>query len=174
MNKIARFVLALTAFAPILFVYAAVFAVEKEYCTAAVLVWICVALCGLCAGTLHFAKRQLEGVPYRAEAVETADNEMQGFLLIYCLPLITRDLSLYNWPVWIIIALLFCVMVATSFGCHFNPLLTTVLGYHFYRVTAKGGVTRILLTTRPIQKTGEKLCVAELSEYVLLEKKRPS
>ena len=109
---------------------------------------------------------------YHTETVETADHEIFGLVLIYLLPLITRDLVNYNWLVWILVTLIFCLVVATSYGFHFNPLLV-FLGYHFYRVTEKGGIPHVLIANRRIYKTGETLNVARLSEYVLIEKKPP-
>ena len=81
-------------------------------------------------------------------------------------------MATYNWFEWILVTLLFCLIVATSYGYHFNPLLI-FFGYHFYKVTETGGMPHILITNRRIYKIGETLDVARLAEYVLIEKKPP-
>lgn len=109
---------------------------------------------------------------YSTATVETADNDVFGLLLIYLLPLITRDLATYNWLAWIVVTVVFCLIIAIGYGYHFNPMLS-VFGYHFYKVTETDGLPHVLITERRIYKTGETLHVARLDEYVLLEKKAP-
>ncbi len=171
-GKLAKFLLAATAFAPVLLTYAAVSLINCDYWHAAGFVAGCVVLVALCAGLLHFAKNRLQSRIYCVTTVETADNEVFGLLLIYLLPLINRDLATYNWLAWIIVTLLFCLVVATSYGFHFNPLLV-FLGHHFYRVTETDGMPHVLIASRRIYKTGETLDVARLADYLLIEKKPP-
>lgn len=172
MGKLAKLLLAITAFAPVLLTYAAVSIINCEYWHATVFVAACVLLVFSCVGLLRFAKNRLQSRNYRTATVETADNEIFGLLLIYLLPLITRDLAAYNWLAWILVTLLFCLIVATSYGYHFNPLLI-FLRYHFYKVTETDGMPHVLITNRRIYKMGETLDVARLAEYVLIEKKPP-
>ena len=120
MGKLAKFLLAATAFAPTLLTYAAVSVINCDYWYAAAFVAGCVLLVFLCAGLLRFAKSHLQSRVYHVASVETADNEVFGLLLIYLLPLITRDLATYNWLAWILVTLLFCLVVATSYGFHFK------------------------------------------------------
>ena len=173
MSKLAKLLLATTAFAPVLLTYAAVSVINCEYWHAAALVTGCVVLVFLCAGLLHFAKSNLQSRTYCTATVETADNEVFGLLLIYLLPLITRDLATYNWPAWVLVTLLFCLVVATGYSYQFNPLLV-FFRYHFYRVKETDGIPHVLITNRRIYKTGETLEVARLAEYVLIEKKPPA
>ena len=172
MSKIAKFLLAVTAFAPVLLTYAVVSVFNCEYWHAAFFLVTCGLLVLMCYSLLRFAKSHLQSKTYRAATVETADNEIFGLLLVYLLPLITRDLAIYNWPSWILVTLFFCFVVATSYGYHFNPLLV-FLKYHFYKVAETDGMPHILITNRRIHKTGETLDVGELAEYVLIEKKPP-
>ncbi len=147
-------------------------AINYDYWVSIAFVVVCVTLVGVCVVLLRFAKTNLESYNYRTSFVETIDNEIFGLLLIYLLPLITKDLETYNWAIWILVTLLFCFIVAVSYGFHFNPLLI-FLGYHFYKVTESGGVTYVLITNRRIYKTDETLNVSSLTEYVLIEKKPP-
>ena len=173
MSKFAQLLLMSTAFAPVLLTYAVVSVLNNNCCHAAWFLAICAALVLLCDLLLHFAKTRLEPISFRTATVETADHEVFGLLLIYILPLITRDLSTYNWHVWIVVSILFCLIVAIGYGYHFNPLLV-LFGYHFYKVTETGCVSHILITQRRIYKTGETLQVGRLAEYILIEKRRPS
>ena len=172
MSKFVTFLLGLTAFAPALFTYAGVSALNSEYCHAIWFLFFCAVLVVVCVDFLGTAKTRIQSKYFHAATVETVDNEVFGFLLVYLLPLITRDLANYNWPVWLLVTVLFCLVVSTGHGYHFNPLLT-VLGYHFYKVTEPDGIPHILITSRRIYKTGEKLIVATLTDYVLLEKDPP-
>lgn len=170
MSKLAKLLLATTAFAPVLLIYAAVSAVDKHFCQAAVFLSACAALVILCDSLLCWAETRLQSRSYCAAAVETADNEVFSLLLVYALPLITRDLSSYNWNAWVLVAFLFCLVVATSYGYHFNPLLV-FFGYHFYKVKEAAGIPHILIARRRIYKTGEELDVVRLTEYVLIERR---
>ncbi len=173
MSKLAKLLLAFTAFAPALLTYAGVSALNSEYCHAIWFLFACAVLVVLCIDLLSIAKTRVQSKSFRASAVETVDNEVFGFLLVYLLPLITRDLAAYNWPAWILVTFLFCLVVAVGYGYHFNPLLT-LLGYHFYRVTEPKGMPHVLITRRRIYRTGEELIVARLTDFVLLEKAPPS
>ena len=172
MNKPAKYVLTLTAFAPVLLIYSYVAATSGRCLLAATFVAFCALLVFLCIFLIRRATRNLVSRTYETQVVETADSEIFTFLLIYLLPLITRDIQTYNWYVWIMITVLFCFVVATSYGFHFNPLLS-VLGYHFYKIARQGEVTHVLITKRRLYKVGETLTVVRLSEYVLIEKTPP-
>ena len=172
MGKLAKFLLAVTAFGPVLLTYAMVSAINRERLHAAAFVAGCVLLVLLSVALIRFAKTRLQSRVFHATSVETSDNEVFGLLLIYLLPLITQDLATYNWLAWILVTLVFCLVVATSYGYHFNPLLV-FLGYHFYKVTEGHGMPHVLITKRRIYKTGENLNVSRLAEYLLIEKKPP-
>ena len=172
MSKFVKLFLALTAFAPAFLTYAGVSALNREYCHAIWFLFICAVLVVLCIDVLSVAKTRVQSRSFHAANVETVDNEVFGFLLVYLLPLITRDLATYNWSVWVLVTLLFCLVVAVGYGYHFNPLLN-LLGYHFYRVTEPEGMPHVLITRRRIYRTGEELIVARLTDFVLLEKAPP-
>ena len=172
MNKLAKFLLAATAFAPSLLIYALVSASNSEYGDSAIFLGFFALLVSLCVFFLCFSKIKLESLPYRASTVEPADKEVFSLLLVYLLPLLTVDLSIYNWEAWILIAFFFCVVVSTSYGYYFNPLLV-LFGYHFYKIAESDGVPHVLITRRRIYKTGELLHVCGLAEYILIEKSPP-
>ena len=172
MGPLTKFFLVATAFAPVLLVYGGVLCLQGEHLQAGWFFVASVLLVFVCAMLVNFSKTRLREIEYTTKTVESADGEVSGFLLIYLLPLITRNLADYNWIAWGIVALLFCVVFARSFGFHFNPLLV-LLGYHFYRVTEDSGLPHVLVTKRRIFRTGETLRVTRPSEYMLIEIKRP-
>lgn len=168
MSRLARFLLAATAFAPVLLTYAVVSLMNGDYCDAAGFLAACLGLVLACDGIMQFGTRRLSARSYKTATAETADGEVFSVLLVYLLPLITRDLATYNWVVWILVTSLFCLVVAASHGFHFNPLLI-FLQYHFYKVTEQGGIPHVLITKRRIRKLGETLWVVRLGDYLLVE-----
>lgn len=168
MSRLAKYVLAATAFSPALLIYSVVSLVNCDYRDAAAFLAACVGLVLACHVLMHFGTRCLSTRSYKTATVETADSEVFNVLLVYLLPLITKDLATYNWVAWILVTFLFCLVVATSYGFHFNPLLI-FLRYHFYKVTEQGGMPHVLITRRRIYKVGEALTVARLADYLLVE-----
>ena len=114
-------------------------------------------------------RRTLGCHSYTIETVEILDNDAFSYLLIYLMPVITIGISTYNWYVWILVTLFFCMVVTTSYAYHCNPVLL-FFRYHFYKVTEKGCIPHVLITKRRIYTVGETLRVAMLTDYVLIEK----
>lgn len=171
MSKLAKFLLAVTAFAPVLWMYAVVSFLNSNYLYTAVFSVGSIPLVLICERLLNCAKNQLQSRKYYTTTIETADGEILSLLLIYLLPLITRNLATYNWLAWLAVTFFFCFVVTASYGYHLNPLLV-IRGYHFYKVTEKNGISHILITKRRIYTSGENLRVVRLAEYVLIEKKK--
>lgn len=169
MSLLARLLLTLTGFAPILVVYAIVAVFDADYLPAALCTLVAYTLALVCKALLNYMARALAGRRYTTESVEPADSEIVSFLLIYLLPLVFRNLSEYDWLAWSTIVLLFCVLVAMSYGYHFNPTMVC-FGFHFYKVREADGVPHLLVTRRMVYKTGEELSVIKLSAYLLLER----
>ena len=170
MNRLAKFLLAATAFAPAALIYSIVWTMSRCYLQAAIWLAVSGVMFGMCWLIVRYALRTLQDIPYKATKVEVADNEVVSFLLIYLLPLITRDLATYNWAVWILVALILCYVVAKSYGYHFNPVLA-MFGWHFYKVSDKEGMTYVLISRRRLYKADTAITVGELSDYVLIDKR---
>ena len=169
MSSLTKFLLTITAFAPALLMYAFVSVINGDYLDAFIFAALCVVFVCFCLVVMSFMRRTLGPQQYTPKTVEILDDSAFNFLLVYLLPLITRDLSTYNWYIWILVTLFFCIVVATSYGYHYNPLLV-IFRYHFYKVTEEGGIPHVLITRRRIYKLGEPLSVGELTDYVLIEK----
>ena len=169
MSKLVLFLMTATAFAPALLVYAVVWAAQCYYWEAIYCVLAGSVLVVLCLSLMAYARKNLPVLEHTPKSIEAVDSETMNFLLIYLLPLITRDLATYNWLAWIVIAIVFCIVVATSYSYHFNPLLV-LCGYHFYKVSDKEGMSYALITKNRLFKANNVLKVGKLSEYVLIQK----
>lgn len=169
MGKIGKFVLTVTAFAPIMLVYALVSFTYGEFWCGGLWIALSIALALICWAVITWVKRTLEAIPYVPCSVENTDGDTLNLLLMYLVPLITRDLYTYNWSIWIVVSVLFFGLVALGFGHQYNPVLT-IFCYHYYRVKSKSNVTQILITKRRIYNSGEQISVGELSDFLLIEK----
>jgi hypothetical protein len=107
--------------------------------------------------------------PLTTKKVRTADKEVLAFLLVYLLPLFTKDLIFTgNWvtPAYILGIIAFSVYHSNSFT--FNPLLT-LAGYHFYEVENENGMVYLLVTRKTLHRHDNALRVKQLADYIYLE-----
>ncbi len=168
LNWFAKLQLTSTAIAPVLLTYAWVAYRTCAYRQALVLILTCTALVTVCLIMLSGCKKNLERVPFSMISAEAADRENIGFLLLYLLPLFTSSFSALNWQVWIPAIAIFAAVVGTGYGYHFNPLLG-LMGWHFYKVGTKEGVTYVLITKKHLRNTTETIEVGQLTEYIVLD-----
>jgi hypothetical protein len=133
-----------------------------------VLILTCAALVAVCLGMLSYSKKHLERIPFSTITAEAADRENIGFLLLYLLPLFTSSFSALNWQVWIPAIAIFAAVVGTGYSYHFNPLLG-LMGWHFYKVGTKEGVTYVLITKKHLRNATTTIEVGQLTEYIVLD-----
>lgn len=164
----AKLLLTSTAIAPVLLTYSWVAYQADECRLAGVLLGVCVVLVGVCIGMLRYARTHLERVKFSATTVEAADRENMGFLLLYLLPLFTAPFATLNWQVWVPAIVIFGAVVATGYSYHFNPLLG-LMGWHFYKVSTKEGVTYVLITKKQLRNANETIEVGQLTEYIVMD-----
>lgn len=124
----------------------------------------------LCFLLVWLSSQKLEKLPVKIKAVNTVDQEIVGFLLVYLLPLINQTTHTISLSVLIFIAVIFFFIVQNSHAYHFNPLLG-VFGYHFYEVTIEGDITYVLITRQNIADCKSISHVVQLTEYMILEPK---
>ena len=161
-----------TAFAPALGVYGIVLLTECDYVAGSLFVAGSLALWLICHLCLRYSMRHSPRLQLKPTSVEVADNETLSFLLLYLLPLITRDLTDYNWLAWAIVATVFVLVVAASYTYHFNPLLV-VSRWHFYKVNTEEQVKYVLISRDRILEAGKPRRVGRLAEYIFLDKEKP-
>lgn len=168
LNWLAKLLLTSTAIAPVLLTYGWVAYQANESRHAVVLFGACIALVIVCLGMLVYSTKRLERLKFSATTVEAADRENMGFLLLYLLPLFTSQFSALNWQIWIPTIIVFAAVVATGYSYHFNPLLG-LMGWHFYKVSTKEGITYILITKKHLRNATEAIEVGQLTEYIVLD-----
>lgn len=168
LNWVAKLLLTSTAIAPVLLTYSWVAYQSGEWRLSIILLGLCMALICICIGMLRYAIAHLERMKFSATTVEAADRENMGFLLLYLLPLFTAEFATLNWQVWIPAIAIFAAVVATGYSYHFNPLLG-LMGWHFYKVGTKEGVTYVLITKKQIRIASETIEVGQLTEYIVMD-----
>lgn len=134
--------------------------------TAAVVLLVAVASLILSA-----ASHQLQVFPIEVSKLKTADREVVAFLLTYVLPLALVNLHDFSVD-WHAIGFLVAIFAVVVWGTHaydFNPLLG-IIGYHFFEVESRDGLTYVLITRRVLNSVREVTKVVRLTEYVLFDK----
>lgn len=163
----ARFILTLTALAPVAFTYAWAFWSQDKRLSLG-LGCICAIMIVACITLLNKARSLVEEVSVDISSAETADRENFSLLLLYISPLFADKISDLNWSLWAPIIIVFGVITATGYNYHYSPLLG-MLKWHAYRVTASNGITYALLTKRQLRSALGTIKVRQLTEYVLIE-----
>ena len=158
-----------TAFAPALVVYGVLLLLECEYGLGVAFLLISIALWVFCHWNLRNSVKHAPAMELKTTSVEAADNETASFLLVYLLPLITRNLTDYDWFAWIIVAGLFVLVIATGYAYHFNPLLV-LAGWHFYKVNTREQVRYLMISRDRILDVRTPRRVGRLTEYIFLDK----
>lgn len=170
LSKFAKLLLTSTAIAPVLLTYSWVAIIERKLALAGMLFIGCLLLVLICIALLRYAKGNLEHMNFEAVSVEVADRENMAFLLLYLLPLFTDQFASLNWHIWIPAMFVFGAVVATGYAYHFNPLLG-LMGWHFYKVGTKEGITYVLITKKQLRWATETMQVGQLTEYIVIDLK---
>ena len=161
-----------TAFAPALGIYGIVLLMDSEYASGSMSILGAVALWAICHLSLRHSMKHAPRIELRPTSVEVADNETIGFLLVYLLPLITRNVADYNWLAFGIVAAVFVLVMAASYTYHFNPLLV-LSGWHFYKVNTEENVRYVLISRDRILDAKTPRRVGRLTEYIFFDKGEP-
>jgi hypothetical protein len=148
-----------TSLAPVLLVYAALFLFDGDplFAWSANRVWaigclLAIAAClYACHRILRFYSERVSSGPKKFDSLKVADKSAIAFVVVYSLPLITRqDMEIRIGALIVLFALL-GVLIYHSDAYLINPLLTLPpFRYHFYEVTTKEEVTYVLVSKREI------------------------
>jgi len=170
LSRLAKLLLILTSFAPVLLTLSFVSWLRGEQWWQVILFIATAVLLTLMAIAIIFeARRRLELIPITVESLKTVDREIIGFIVAYLLPLISNpSLPNIDWRVGAFVLAIFFVVVWGTHSYHFNPLLG-ILGFHFYEVTTDGKVTFVLITRRDLRHTQKVTRVVQISEYMILD-----
>jgi len=159
---------ALTALTPIALVYAWVAYSEDLIALSMILLLMTILLDGFCYIALKHAHRHLEAMPFKYNTAEPADQENISFILLYLSPLFVNKISDVNLNVLIPTLTVYGMLVATSYTFQYNPLIA-LMGWHFYKVESREGITYVLLTTKKIKNIDQISKVGQLTGYMLLD-----
>ena len=171
LSILAKFLLTSTAITPVLLIYAVL---AYQIGDIQAVLWLSggsAVLLIICLSLLSHAQRHLERVKFSMDSVEAADRENMSLFLFYLSPLFTAQFESINWVVWILVMLLCSFILATGYSYHFNPLLG-VMGWRFYKVGTKEGVTYVLITKKQLRNTKDTIEVGQLTEYIVMDMER--
>lgn len=167
-GRIAKTLLITSSIAPIGLVYAWLAFQDSSYYWAGGLTLACIFLILCCAFLLRRASSVLERFPLQLQSVEAADRENIAFMLLYLSPLFTSQFGQINMSLLIPTIAVFALLTATGYNYHFNPLLGLV-GWHFYKVESREGVTYVLITKKQLRNTTQIDFVGQLTDYILID-----
>jgi len=89
-------------------------------------------------------------------------------MFLYLLPLLRSSFEDINWYVFGLTIFIFCILVATSYTYHVNPLLG-MMRWHFYKVGTEEGVTYVIITKKQLRNFRKKIIAGQLTEYVIID-----
>ena len=168
LGRLVRILLALTAIAPLSVSLAYVFASQRHFVWAATAGLCCISLGVIALSIIRLASKRLEQLPIVIQKAKSADKEVIGFFIAYALPLVFRGESAPELSGWLVAAAMLLFVLWSTHAIQVNPVLG-VMGFHFYEVEAKGGVTYLMITRRKISNVMSISSVVHLSEYGILE-----
>lgn len=168
LGRLVRILLALTAIAPLSVSLAYVFASQRNFVWAAVAASCCIGLGLIALWIIRRASERLEQLPIVIQKAKSADKEVIGFFVAYALPLVFRGQAAPDLAGWLVAAAMLLFVLWSTHAIQVNPVLG-VMGFHFYEVEAKGGVTYLMITRRKISNVMSVGSVVQLSEYGILE-----
>lgn len=143
LSRIAQVLLAATALAPVLLVWAAAsYDTSRAYAAAAVLVTLLLVV--ICVALLTLAKRELQTDPLVIGKAVRMDKDAVGFLIAYALPLVVSD-SATQLPALAVFVMIVGLLLVQLQILHVNPLLG-MLGFHFYEVELTNSDTALVIS----------------------------
>lgn len=103
-------------------------------------------------------------------SVKSRDGDVMSYIVTYLLPFLAIKLS-DSMDIASLGLLLFVVgiLYVNSNLIHTNPILS-IMGYHLFEIEDENKKTTTLICKRSYVKTGSKIRVVSIGDYVLLEK----
>lgn len=170
LNQFAKFLLVATSLSPVLGAVAVnQFGLGKPWLNW--LPWLAVALLLviICWLLLKYAARNAQKHRFRIEQFESNDKEVLAFLLAYLLPFISsKDMAFEGqWMTGAYILAIIFLVIAHAGAFHFNPVMG-LLGYHFYGVKSREGVSQLLISKAELRRTGKEIETVRLAHNIYL------
>lgn len=169
LGRLIRILFAMTAIAPISVSLAYIYAAhERNIAYACIAIVACIALGVLCFFIVNQAKSKLERLPIVIQKAKSSDKEVIGFFVAYVLPLVFKGESTPELGAWLLAAAMLMFVLWSTHSLQVNPVLG-MLGFHFYEVETKDGITFLLISRRTISNVKTIQHVVQLTEFGILE-----
>lgn len=133
--------------------------------------WLAAAalLIALCWGLLRYASKNVQTERYWIKEFEREDKEMLAFLVTYLLPFLSTEKMGFagDWLTGAYILLIIFLVISHAGAFHFNPVMG-LLGYHFYSVKNKDGLSHLLISRPELRRPGQELQTVRLAHSIYL------
>ncbi|TCD46823.1 hypothetical protein [Chlorobium sp. N1] len=106
---------------------------------------------------------------------ERNDKDVLAFLLAYLLPFLSSKSMDFQgqWLTGAYILLIIFLVVSHTGAFHFNPVMALV-GYHFYGIRTKDGVSQLLICRGTLKRLNQEVSTVRLAPNIYLTKKNSS
>ena len=170
LNTFAKFLLVSTSLSPLLGAVAVNQFARGEPATRYG-AWLAAAvlLVALCWALLRHASKNIQTDSYWIKEFEREDKEMLAFLVTYLLPFLSTEKMGFagDWLTGAYILLIIFLVISHAGAFHFNPVMG-LLGYHFYSVKNKDGVSHLLISRPELRRPGQELQAVRLAHSIYL------
>ena len=121
----------------------------------------------LCYWLLKYAAKKVQKHIVSTEKLDRRDHEMLAFLFIYMLPFLRTETLVSDWLMVVYILVVVILAIASTDAFHFNPAMR-VLGYRFYAIKNRKGITQLLISNKDLRHSGGEVQAVQLSQDVYL------
>ena len=181
-SGLAKSILVLTSFAPLLLVIAINFFFhdDKTLCGDDKTLWVSVflgvvaiVLILTCWMMMKFALNKGETYKLHIKEFNRRDHGIHTFLVIYLLPIMRSPDLLFtaNWQTVICAVGVLCIVIVTmvQIGAYnFNPVMC-LCGYRFYEVKDKEDVHHLLISRTDLLRPGREVQIRRISHDVYVK-----
>ena len=170
LNTFAKFLLVSTSLAPVLGAVAVNQFARHEHWTRWA-GWLAAALLlvVLCWTMMRYAAKNAQRHGFHIKEFERNDQEVLAFLLAYLLPFVSAENMAFtgDWLTGAYILGIIFLVIAHAGAFHFNPVMG-LLGYHFYAVKNRDGVSHLLISKDELRRTGKDVQTVRLAHGIYL------
>lgn len=116
-----------------------------------------------------YAPKEFEIEPFYIKEFDRRDLEMLTFLLIYLLPFIQSNDPMFarGWLTNIYVIFIITIAFVDVGAFQFNPMMR-LIGYRFYIVKNKNGVSYLLISKKVLKTPGIEIPVVPISHDIYL------
>lgn len=167
-NLPANFILTGVAIVPVMFTYGVAAFLQGHTIIGTLLMIGGTAAMSAYFLMVRYVRRHFERTTFSFTAIETADKENIGIMLLYLMPLLEITISEMTWHIIVPAIVIFSCLAISGYGFHFNPLMN-LFKWHFYKAQTDSGVAYVLITKKNLRNVNEPLIVCELTSYTVMD-----